>query len=193
MTKPFIDTRRLFSIACVFFLLAGHAGAAELSYRRSMEKYATPDVVLVNQNGEKVCFTDLVQSDKPVIVNFIFGACSGICPVIAAGYSNLQQKLGPESKKVHLVSITIDPENDTPKIMKEFLKRYQAQPGWDFLTGSREDVDKLMYAFNAYIPNKAYNFPLTLIHSPTDGAWVRIFGIMSNQDFYNEYKKAGVK
>jgi protein SCO1/2 len=111
--------------------------------------------------------------------------------VLSAGFVNLQQKLGQNSSNVQLISISIDPENDTPKVMKEYLKRYRAKPGWDFLTGSREDINKVMHAFNAYIPNKMSHFPLTLIRNPQDGKWVRIFGLTSTSEFLNEYKKVG--
>jgi protein SCO1/2 len=134
-----------------------------------------------------------MQSDQPVVVDFIFGTCTTICPVLSAAYVNLQQKLGPDSQKVKLVSISIDPENDSPKVMKEYLKRYRAKPGWDFLTGSRADIDSVMYAFNAYIPNKMSHYPLTLIRSPSDGKWTRIFGLMSSSEFLGEYKKLATK
>lgn len=169
------------------------AGAADKGYKRTIENYTVPDVVLVNQNGAKVRFRDLIQSDKPVVVDFIFGTCTTICPVLSAGYANLQQKLGPDSRKVHLVSISIDPENDTPKVLREYLARYRAKPGWDFFTGSRADIDKVMYAFNAYIPNKMSHYPLTLIRSPSDGKWIRIFGLMGSSEFLGECQKVGIK
>jgi len=169
------------------------ADAESVKYRRTIENYSIPDVVLVNQNGSKVRFRELIQSDQPVVVDFIFGTCTTICPVLSAAYVNLQQKLGPDSKKVKLISISIDPENDTPKVMKEYLKRYRAKPGWDFLTGSRADIDSVMYAFNAYIPNKMSHYPLTLIRSPSDAKWTRIFGLMSSSEFMNEYKKLAIK
>jgi protein SCO1/2 len=90
------------------------------------------------------------------------------------------------------VSISIDPEHDTPKVMKEYLARYRAKPGWDFFTGSRSDIDKVMYAFNAYIPNKMSHYPLTLIRSPGDGKWTRIFGLLSSSEFISEYQKVGM-
>jgi protein SCO1/2 len=152
-----------------------------------------PDVTLINQNGKKVNLKKLIESDKPVIVDFIFGTCTTICPVLSAGYINLQQKLGADTQKVHLVSISIDPENDTPKVMKDYLKRYQAKPGWDFLTGSRKDIDAVMRAFNAYIPNKMSHYALTLIRTPQDGKWIRVYGIMSSSEFVAEARKAGVK
>ena len=167
------------------------AGAEEPKYKRTIENYTMPDVTLVNQDGKRVKFKSLFNSSKPVVVDFIYGTCTTICPVLSAGYVNLQRKLGPNSGNVHLISISIDPENDTPKVMKEYLKRYRAQPGWDFFTGSRADIDKVMHAFDAYIPNKMYHYPLTLIRDPKDGKWVRVFGLTSTSEFMNEYKKVG--
>jgi protein SCO1/2 len=76
--------------------------------------------------------------------------------------------------------------------MKEYLKRYRAKPGWDFLTGSRADIDKVMYAFDAYVTNKMNHIPLTLIQSPGDGKWIRIFGLMGSSEFLSECKKVGI-
>lgn len=165
--------------------------AEELKYKRSIENYTMPDVTLVNQDGKRVKFKNLINSDKPVVVDFIYGTCTTICPVLSAGYANLQRKLGPNSANVQLISISIDPENDTPKVMKEYLKRYQAKPGWDFFTGSRADIDAVMRAFDAYISNKMYHYPLNLIRDPKNGKWVRIFGLTSTSEFMNEYKKVG--
>jgi protein SCO1/2 len=165
------------------------AEAVDEKYQRSEANYTVPDVVLVNQNGAKVNLRELLQTDKPVVLDFIFGTCTTICPILSAGYVNLQNKLGPDSQSVRLVSVSIDPENDTPKVMREYLKRYRAKPGWDFLTGSREDINKVMTAFGAYIQNKMSHYPLTLIRSPQDGTWIRLFGLMSTAEFLNEVQK----
>jgi protein SCO1 len=156
------------------------------NYNKSVESYNTPDVVLVNQDGAKVHFKRYIDTDKPVILDFIYGTCTTICPVLSAGYASLQKKLGTDVQKVRMVSITIDPENDTPRIMKEYLKRYRARPGWDFLTGSRADIDKVMYAFDAYVPDKMSHYQLTLIRSPKDGKWTRIKELISGSDLLNE-------
>ena len=161
-------------------------------YKRTVETYTVPDVTLVNQDGKKVKLKELLSSGEPVVLDFIFGTCTTICPVLSAGYANLQHKLPADAKKVHLVSISIDPENDSPKVMRDYLKRYRAQPGWDFFTGKREDIDRVMYAFNAYIPNKMYHYPLTLIREPGTGNWIRIFGMMSSSEFVAECKKVGI-
>jgi protein SCO1/2 len=189
-----IPDKALVLVAMLLIVLIGSRADAEvLKYKRTIESYTMPDVVLVNQNGTKVRFKELMQSRKPVVVDFIFGTCTTICPILSVSYANLQQKLGSDTQKVQLVSISIDPENDTPKVLKEYLKRYRSKPGWDFLTGTRADIDKVMYAFNAYIPNKMSHFPLTLIKAPGDNKWIRIFGLMGSSEFINECQKVGIK
>jgi protein SCO1 len=168
------------------------AGAATKTYKRSVERYQMPDVALINQEGKSVRLKSLVDSGKPVIVDFIFGTCTTICPVLSASYTSLQNKLGANSEKVHLVSISIDPENDTPKVMREYLKRYRAKPGWDFFTGSRKDVDTVMKSFDAYISNKMAHYAVTFIHMPGGNSWIRIDGITSTSEFIEEIKKAGI-
>lgn len=184
--------RMLLCFSCLTLLFWGvsatPAAAAEARYQRSVERYRAPDVELVNQDGEKVRLRDLVETDQPVVIDFIYGTCTTICPVLSAGYVSLQKKLAKEGRSVRLISITIDPENDTPRVMKDYLERYRAQPGWDFFTGTRADIDKVMTAFNAYIPDKMSHYPLNMIRNPKDGTWVRLFGIMSSKEFLGEYK-----
>jgi protein SCO1/2 len=181
------------SLVVTLALAAVSSSARETPrYQRSIENYSIPDVVLVNQDGEKVRLKKLVESDKPLIVDFIYGTCTTICPVLSAGFSHLQGKLGDESEKVHLVSITIDPEHDTPRVMKKYLERYRARPGWDFLTGSRRDIDRVMNAFDAYFRDKMDHKPLTFIRSPEDGKWVRLYGLMNSRDFMKECRKVGL-
>lgn len=174
-------------LSTLFLLFTAPVSAAEKPYKRTVENYTMPDVTLVNQDGKKIRFKALMESNKPVVVDFIYATCTTICPVLSVSYINLQNRLKDSAEKPRLISITIDPENDTPRIMKEYLKRYNAKPGWDFLTGSRGDIDKVMRAFNAYIPDKMSHYPLNLIRSPKDGTWVRLFGIMSSREFMNEY------
>jgi protein SCO1 len=172
--------------AAVLFCTPAHADSKK--YKRSVERYQIPDVTLVNQDGKKVRLATLLSGDQPVIVDFIYGTCTTICPVLSAGFVNLQRRLGPESAKVRMISITIDPENDTPKVLKEYLKRYHAQPGWDFLTGSRADINAVMKGFDAYIPDKMSHYPINLIRNPKNGTWVRLFGMLSSREFLEEYR-----
>lgn len=183
------------TVALLLIALIGCASTAQADnkrYKRSVERYTVPDVTLINQDGKKVRLTTLLNANQPVVVDFIYGTCTTICPVLSAGFVNLQRKLG-SGNPPQLVSITIDPEYDTPKVMKEYLNRYRAKPGWDFLTGSRQDIEKVMRAFNAYIPDKMSHYPLNLIRSPKDGTWVRLFGVMSSSEFMEEYLRVAEK
>jgi len=189
MHIPLIRALVLTGIAMVLFVTDGFT-AEPARYQRTVAQYTIPDVVLINQDGEKIRFKNLLESEQPVVVDFIYGTCTTICPILSAGYANLQRKLGTNSTNVRLVSVTIDPENDTPAILKEYLTRYQAKPGWDFLTGSRRDIDRVMTAFDAYFRNKMDHKPLTFIRSPKDGSWIRLYGPMSGIDFLDEYNKA---
>ncbi len=172
--------------------LPAQVHADEKTYKRTIEKYSIPDLVLINQNGTKIHIKTLLESKKPVILDFIFSTCTSICPILSSGFANLQQELGADSQNVQFVSITIDPDNDTPGVMKEYLKRYGAKPGWDFLTGSRTDIEKAMLAFHAYVPNKLYRSPLTFIKPAGDSSWIRLFGLLSDSEFILECKKAGI-
>ncbi|MDX8411846.1 MAG: SCO family protein [Mariprofundaceae bacterium] len=147
-----------------------------------------PNVVLTNQSNRKVPLKSLLESEGKLVVNFIYATCTTACPMLAAGFADLQQKFGPD---IRLISISIDPENDTPKVMREHLTHYQAQPGWDFLTGSRADINTVMKAFNAFFPNKMSHTQLNFIKTMEDNEWIRIAGMPSGGDLLGEVNKAG--
>lgn len=158
-------------------------------YDRTLADYNVPNVTLINQDGQKVNLRQLLESGKPVIVDFIFTTCTTICPVLSAGFSNLRRTLGDEAHKVQLVSITIDPENDRPEKLKKYLERFGGPEGWEFLTGSREEVGRVLRAFNAFVVDKMSHEPLYLLHAPNAPQWVRIKGLIKKSDLLNEYRK----
>ena len=191
-----MPSSRLFAVISLLVLLAtvfpGRTvyAASREKYKRTIEHYTVPDVTLVNQNGTKVRLRSLLKSKKVAMVDFIFTTCTTICPVLSAGFSNFQKKMGPDMKDVHLVSISIDPEHDTPQRMKEYLRRYNAKPGWDFLTGKADDIGKVLVAFQANTTSdKMYHLPLALLHSPNNNRWVRIYGLIGTSDLMSEYRE----
>jgi protein SCO1/2 len=171
----------------LFFSMISQVEAAA-KYKRTVEKYKVPDVTLVNQDGKRIDLKTFLDGDKPVILDFIYGTCTTICPVLSIGFSHFQKKMGPDADKVRLVSISIDPDNDTPQVMKQYLQRYNARDGWDFLTGKREDIIKVMRAFDAYVTNKMNHYPLTILHGPGEKNWIRINELLSTSDLMKEYK-----
>jgi len=177
--------------ALAFWLPAGSAyGLDRPEYKRTVNDYVVPDVTLQNQDGKKVQLKSFLIQDKVVIMDFIFGTCTTICPVLSASFVNFQNRLGQDAGKVRLVSISIDPEHDTPKVLKTYLTRYRAKPGWDFLTGSRENIDRVMKAFDSYVTDKMQHYPLTFVYSPVQRRWFRIDGLVATSELMTEYQKA---
>jgi protein SCO1/2 len=177
------------------FLLACRLGAgpAEPHYRVSVETCQIPEVVLLNQDGKKVRLKQLVESGDPVVLNFLYTSCTTICPNLAAGFANLQARVGGDPRKIRLVSITIDPGKDTPAVIKGYLSRFRAKPNWDFLTGSKAEVEGAMHGFNTFIPDTSSMVPLNFIYLRKERKWIRIFGVMSSSELLEECRKAGIQ
>ena len=176
-------------ILVVFFLGMLSQAQGKMYYKRTLENYNVPDVVLITQEGKEVHLRKFLDSGKPVVLDFIYGTCTTICPVLSVGYAHFQKKLGAEVDNVQLVSISIDPDNDTPELMQDHLRRYGAQPGWDILTGKREDVIAVLKEFDAYVSNKMDHFPLTILRGPGQNSWIRLDGLLSASDIMKEYNK----
>jgi protein SCO1 len=95
-----------------------------------------PDFALTSQDGAPVKLADF--RGKVVAVTFIFTRCTATCPVLTPMMSFVQDRLGSDfAKKIAFVSITVDPEHDTPEVLKEYAQAFGANPaGWAFLTGA---------------------------------------------------------
>ncbi|NWJ40395.1 MAG: SCO family protein [Geothrix sp.] len=186
-TVPGFGQLLLAAAACVQV-----ASASEPRLRVSSEVCKPADVVLINQDGQKVRLKQILESGDPVVLNFIYGHCTTICPTLSAGYATLQGRLGASSGKVHLISITIDPDRDTPKALKDYMRRFRARPGWDCLTGSRRDIDAAMHGMNTFIPDLSSMVPITMIRPAGSEQWVRIFGLMSSSEFIEQCRRTGI-
>ena len=156
-------------------------------YKKTVEEYQVPDVTLINQDGAEVRLKDFLDSDKPTLLDFIYGTCTTICPILSVGFSYFQRQLTIPTQSVRMVSITIDPDLDTPEVMKEYLTKYNGQPGWDFLTGKRENITEVLQEFDAYVSNKMDHFPLTLLKAPGQNKWIRLYGLLNASDLIAEY------
>lgn len=177
------------SLALAVGLLVAAPGAAGSPYDVIPMTVEIPDVVLIDQDAREVSLRELVDNGDPVLLDFIFGTCTTICPILSAGFTNLQRRMGSGPGGPTLLSISIDPEHDTPEIMTAYLKRYRAQPGWYFLTGDRDDIDRIMHAFDAYVPDKMSHQPVTFIKTVGDDRWIKIDGLVSTKSLISELEK----
>ncbi|HET9623375.1 MAG TPA: SCO family protein [Kofleriaceae bacterium] len=136
-----------------------------------------PDVALFDQRGAPVRIRDLVH-DKIVVMNFVYTSCSSICPTLGVAFEQLQAleqaRLGRE---VRLISVTIDPENDTPERLREWGARYHAGPGWTLLGGAPRDVEQLLKALSVYTAVKESHVPIVLAGNDRTGTWRRAHGL----------------
>jgi protein SCO1/2 len=155
------------------------------------EDFPLPDVLLVNQDGQSIRFNQRFPAGDPLVVTFIYTTCTTVCPVVCTGFASLQARLGGDSGRVHLVSVTIDPEHDTPRAMKVYLQRFRAKPGWEFLTGSPEDIRRLRREFDLHVPGPDPSMPSCYLRSPRDGKWVKVSGTKTPSEFVAECLKVG--
>ncbi len=157
-------------------------------YRRTVHRYELPDVRLVDQDGERVSLSQELDGPGPVMLNFIFTTCPTICPVLSATFAQAQDELGPELEQIRMISITIDPEQDTPDALKAYARRFKAGPQWRFLTGSLADIVRVQRAFDAYRGNKMSHQPLAFLRADPDAEWIRIEGFARAEDLVREYR-----
>lgn len=154
-------------------------GTAEQS---AAHKYFT-DVVLVNQNGEKMrLYSDLLQG-KVVIINSFFATCQGSCLPLNRNLEKVQQAMGDHiGKDVFIVSISVDPTVDTPASLKEYAKKLHARPGWYFLTGDKQNVELALTKLGQFVSDKQDHLNIFIIGNERTGLWKKAFGLAQSEE-----------
>jgi protein SCO1/2 len=165
----------------------------ERSYTRSVHAYAVPDITLTDQYDQDVGLPRLLLSPGPVALNFIFTTCTTICPVMTATLAHMHSVLGSDGDGLRTVSISIDPEYDTPAVLKTYAARHGGAPGWHFLTGNAQQIVQVQKAFDAYTGSKANHRPITLFKGGGSQEWVRIDGLAGGSELAEEYQKLAVQ
>lgn len=165
-----------------------HRAAIPQGYTKSLNHYQIPDIELISADNKKISIKDELDN-TPVVVNFIFTSCTSICPVMSSSFAQLQKRLEQNKSKLKMVSITIDPEEDTPERLNEYSKRFKAGSQWQFFTGSKNDILSIQKAFDAYRGNKMNHIPLTFIRTDNKSPWIRLNGFTSASVIINEYQK----
>ena len=113
------------------------------SRERIRQRYF-PNLVLTNQDGQKLKFYDDLVKDKIVIFNFFYAKCEGICSPITRNLVRVQNILGDRvGKDIFMYSFTLKPKEDKPTALKHYAEMHKAKPGWFFLTGTPDDMELL--------------------------------------------------
>lgn len=156
---------------------------------RTVAAYSVPDLHLLDQESHETRLSDVLRQDgRPIALNFVFTTCNTICPVMTSTFAKLRTELGGQASEMRFVSITIDPEHDTPAVLQRYADRYTAGTDWRFLTGTVEEIVAVQKAFDAFAGSKMNHKPLTFLRAPGSRDWVRIDGFASAAELANEVR-----
>lgn len=139
-----------------------------------------PNTTLLTQDNRPVRFYDDLLKGKVVLINFVFTTCKGVCSPMTANLAKVQKHLGERvGRDVLMISISVDPETDTPAVLKKYADQFKAQPGWYFLTGEKKNVDWVLYKLGGYVEDKQQHNSTLIIGNVAKGEWMKVMA-MSN-------------
>ncbi len=167
----------------------GHQHLMMEGAKRSIANYAIPQIQLVRADGKAVSLADEINDGRPVVLDFIYTTCTSICPISSQTLADLQKKLGAASDRVHLLSISIDPENDTPARLSAYAQKFGAGPAWQFYTGTAAASNAAQRAFDAYRGDKMSHLAVTLVRTGPEQRWIRLDGFATAEQLFAELKE----
>ena len=161
-------------LACLFSV------ARAQDPKSASEKYFT-DAELVNQGGRKVRFYSDVLKGKTAVINVFYTTDTE--SISSKSLEKLQESLGVRvGKDVVLVSITVDPETDTPEKLNGYAKKFTAKPGWMLLTGKRENIQTVLKKPGLYVEDKHDHSNVLFIGNDATGLWTKALGLAKPED-----------
>ena len=138
-----------------------------------------PNAIVYDQDGKQLNFyTDLIKG-KTVAINFIFTTCTASCPPLTATFRKVQQDAAQRGLDVKLISISVDPTVDTPERLHAFAEKFNAGPGWTFVTGNKTEIDSLLKGLGTAVTNKNDHTPMIMIGNDLVDYWTRAYGLSS--------------
>jgi len=136
------------------------------------------DVELTNQYGKPMRLYSDLLAGKIVVINSFFTTCVGACPIMAGTFKQIQAELGDRvGKDVVLISVTVDPETDTPARLRDYAKSMAAKPGWYFVTGKKENVALALQKLGMSTATKEDHTVIMIVGNEPKGVWKKAFGL----------------
>lgn len=174
----------------LFPLIDAMAANDALSLARSRIK--VPDVTLVDQSGNSVRLVSDVIGKRTAVINFIFTSCTSICPAISSVMQRVQRSLDTRlSKDVVLISISVDPTNDTPDRLAAYSKQFGRRDGWYWLTGRPAEIRAALKSFSSSVASPEDHAPLVLIGKASEVDWIRFVGFPDPKDLLSAVDEIG--
>src|SRR5215475_7711784 len=142
--------RQTKSIAAVTILFSFAVALAPASGEILPKIKPAPEFTLTNQDGKRLPLKEL--RGKVLAITFIFASCTDTCPLLTAKMAGIQNRLGPAfGPQAFFLSITVDPERDTPAVLKRYAEARRANTaGWAFLTGSSAEIRQVAKSYGIY-------------------------------------------
>lgn len=165
-----------------------HQAPVEPGYRLTEHQLAVPEVSLIRDDGKQVDRLAELDDGRPVVLNFIYTTCTAICPMLSHTFAQFQAQLGSEADKVRMVSVSIDPEHDTPARLAVYARKFQAGPQWSHYTGTVDASVRVQKAFGAYYGDKMNHRPAVYMRAAPGKPWIRLDGFASGDDLVREYR-----
>lgn len=166
-----------------------HPDAADPAVSRLERRYTMPRAPLLDHTGAAVDLAMALEQPGPVLMNFIFTTCVGICPVQSAVFADAADRLGALDRRTRLWSVSIDPDHDTPERLRTYAAQFAAPPEWRFLTGAPAAVRAVRDAFDALDDIKMAHRALVLVRRAGD-RWTRFEGPVSAAALVAEVRAA---
>ncbi|MGD8931417.1 MAG: SCO family protein [Chromatiales bacterium] len=170
----------LFGFVFLVALQAGLVEAApdavdEAAAEQKARNYFT-DLEVVDQNGERHRFYSDVIKGRVVLINFVYTHCKEACPMATQKLTQVRQLLDESIKdQIWFVSISIDPQNDTPGAMKAFMNKLQVdEDRWLFLTGDKRNLDLIVKRLGQYTNQIEAHSTLMLAGNDRTRHWTRV-------------------
>ena len=164
---------------------AGHAGHAEQSavapgaeppVRReaTVTRVRLADATLIDQDRRTGQLAKDFIGDRLVVATFVFAECGSYCPIISAVFAQFQKQMPADlARETVMISLSLDPRNDTPDVLKKQARQFGSRDGWRWLTGATRDVEAALKGFGAYSARPVDHQPNIVIGDPVAGTWYR--------------------
>ncbi len=139
------------TILAMIVLIWSLAWTASLAAVESLPKIKpAPEFALTKQDGKRLALKEL--RGKALAITFIYASCADTCPLLTAKMAGIQDRLGATfGPQVNFLSITVDPERDTPNVLKRYAEAHKANPaGWAFLTGTTAEIREVAKRYGIY-------------------------------------------
>jgi protein SCO1 len=137
-----------------------------------------PNVELVNQDGKSLHLYDDLMKDKVVVMDFIYTQCTDACSPLTQNLADVQALLGDRvGGPIQMISISVDPANDTPPVLKAFAAKFGVKPGWDFLTGPADHLETVAHKLGGFSSNWQDHSTQVIVGNVAAGQWVKVNGM----------------